>query len=298
MLPVETYGVIWLAGVLRPDQLFENRIDLIITAAMPSAAWLIFPCRQHERDSPILYGRSIGARRSLFTVCCRAPQRRIVRLGIRQQVLHCNSGRRAVRPGRALAGRFSQHHLRPLGAQLTPPLSGHSYRSTGPPGLYRLRPRFKPGRPEGFPSTRSRFPKKNKLWAHIVQLLRRPRSQQGLLRSRRPAPLILPPVFGKQTGYEVLRGLGDLFFFSALRPGACSMSAAGKWPGPTPSPMLSGFANFPPCVPCALYAFDPLHFARWGRNARRCRKSPNPPCSIMPVTNWINNPNPRRKLIK
>ena len=32
-----------------------------------------------------------------------------------------------------------------------------------------------------------------------------------------------------------------------------------------------------------------------GRNARRCRKPPNLPCSIMPVTNWINSPNPRRK---
>jgi len=31
------------------------------------------------------------------------------------------------------------------------------------------------------------------------------------------------------------------------------------------------------------------------RSARRCRKPLNPPCSIMPVTNWINNPNPRRK---
>ena len=58
--------------------------------------------------------------------------------------------------------------------------------------------------------------------------------------------------------------------------------------------MPSGFANFP-CVRCApmLMTYCTSHVGE--RNASRCRKPPNPPCSIMPVTNWINNPNPRRK---
>ena len=44
------------------------------------------------------------------------------------------------------------------------------------------------------------------------------------------------------------------------------------------------------------YAYDLLHFARWwAERPAAVARSPNPPCSTMPVTNWINNPNPRRK---
>jgi len=43
------------------------------------------------------------------------------------------------------------------------------------------------------------------------------------------------------------------------------------------------------------YAYDLLHFAVGGRNASRCQRPPNLPCSTMPVTNWIKNPNPYRK---
>ena len=65
---------------------------------------VIFPCRQHGQIVN-LYGRSIGA--AFPSPVVAALQGRIVCLGVRQQFLHRDSGRRAVRLGRAVAGRFS-----------------------------------------------------------------------------------------------------------------------------------------------------------------------------------------------
>ena len=67
-----------------------------------------------------------------------ALQGRIVRLGVGQQLLHRDPGRRAVRSGRAVAGRFSQHHLRhrhPVDARSV----GSACRSAGPLRLHRFR---------------------------------------------------------------------------------------------------------------------------------------------------------------
>jgi len=72
------------------------------------------------------------------------------------------------------------------------------------------------------------------------------------------------------------------------------MRAARKRPGPTRSSMLSGFAILPSFA--ARLSFRPVLFAlpRLGSGTRHCRKPPNPPCSIMPVTTSINNPNRSR----
>ena len=133
-----------------------------------------------------------------------ALQRRIVRLGIRQQVLHCNPRRRAVRSGRAVAGRFPQHHLRhrhavnarsvwlSLPSSQAVPCTSPSTRTTTRPG--RRLPINSPIACRAPASTSTLFS-----------------CQTGTIptatSSPAPAPPILPPVCGKRTGYEVLCGL-------------------------------------------------------------------------------------------
>ena len=108
MLPAETCGAISPPSAVRSIGFSE--MGLINDQGRDAfCRRVIFPCRQHGQIVN-LYGRSIGAA---------FPHRLLPRSkgGLFawesvSQLLHRDPGRRAVRSGRPVAGRFSQHHLR------------------------------------------------------------------------------------------------------------------------------------------------------------------------------------------
>ena len=96
---------------------------------------VIFPCWQHGQVVN-LYG-SIGA--AFPHRLLPALEGRFIRLAVRQQFLHRDSGGRTVRFGRTVASWFPEHHLRDRHPVDTRSVSA-ACRSTGPFCLHRLRP--------------------------------------------------------------------------------------------------------------------------------------------------------------
>ena len=208
MLPAEACGVIWLFGAPSFDQLVE--VGLINHHGRDAFCRLgSFFLAASTGEIANLYGRS-SARRSPTVYC--ALKRRIVRLGIRQQVLHCNPRRRAVRSGRAsrqagfrnttcASARYARSVgtvTRAAGPPCTSPSTGDQTRPA------RRQPISCPG------------PGSAGLPAHIVRLPGRPRSQQ-LLSSPAPAPPILPPAPGSGPAMK---------FSAAWRPSAPASASA------------------------------------------------------------------------
>ena len=97
------------------DQLNESDYGSIITATMPSRGGS-FHAASTGRSSTSM---AVASARRFPTVYCWLKARIVLALRIRQQVLHCNPRRRAVRSGRAVAGPF-RNTTCAIGTQLTP----------------------------------------------------------------------------------------------------------------------------------------------------------------------------------